>query len=498
MRFPFRSRLLLAATASLLAAACSSSSAAPPAPDAGPAAVVGGPPYGPHSWNVTVTPPNDAAAAAGRLACAYKAGALPAETQGESTPLWNQIPVDHILVVMMENRSFDHYMQKAPAAGIDVDVAPATFSNPDPAGTAVPIFHQPQYCFPDTAHDWDSVHEEIDSGKMDGFVKANNDTNPADIPPHGTAAMILGNRAVGYYDQTDIPYAYWVAQNFAIGDRYFASVPGPTYPNRSYLYAATSFGNTANSVYSTTGDILFDRLEDREVSWKVYTVSTPGFAFIIGKYLMYDGSNGGVSHVVPISEYYADAAAGTLPQVAFIDPDLANESYMMGPNDPSGGDEHPPGDMQIGEQWAAKVVSALATSPNWSSSALFFTYDEHGGLFDHVPPPPACVPDDIKTQTTAAYPTATFNEYGVRVPFMVISPFAKKGYVGHDVYDHTSIVRFIEARFAIPALTNRDANALVPWDMFDFANPPNATPPTVPIPAIDETQVAACVKIFTP
>ena len=148
--------------------------------------------------------------------------------------------------------------------------------------------------------------------------------------------------------------------------------------------------------------------------------------------------------------------------------------------------------------FVAKVVDALTKSPNWSSSALFVTYDEHGGLFDHVPPPNACPPGDFTPVLQAGDPPGLFDRYGVRVPMMLVSPFAKKHFVAHDVYDHTSIVRFIEARFILPAITDRDANAEVPWEMFDFAGAPHATPPAVTLPDIQQAKIDACKPVWVP
>jgi phospholipase C len=180
-----------------------------------------------------------------------------------------------------------------------------------------------------------------------------------------------------------------------------------------------------------------------------------------------------------------------------VDPRLAAEGYDQN-------DEHPPAIAMIGQALVASVVDALTRSPNWSRSALFLTYDEHGGLYDHVVPPKACVPDDIAPELdpndpNASFdPKAAFDTLGIRVPMMLVSPYAKKHFVGHEVYDHTSITRFVEARFVLPALSNRDANAEAPWEMFDFDNAPHATPPAIPLPAVDTAKESACAKIFVP
>ena len=144
------------------------------------------------------------------------------------------------------------------------------------------------------------------------------------------------------------------------------------------------------------------------------------------------------------------------------------------------------------------VVHALFKSPQWSKSALFITYDEHGGLYDHVAPPSACAPDavlPILEKSDSAFP-GKFDRLGFRVPLLVVSPFAKRAYVSHVVYDHSSITRFIETKFKLPALSGRDANADPLMDVFDFQNPPFVTPPDIPEPAVDAAELAYCEATF--
>jgi len=439
---------------------------------------------GPEEWNRDVTAPTDAEAETKRAACDYKAGSLPAETQGKSQPNGADIPIDHVLVMMMENRSFDHYFQKLPEYGQpDVEVAPKDFSNPGVDGTPVPIFHDTSYCFVDTNHEWEGSHVQVNGGKMDGFVVTSEGNH--EVPVHGSLEMLSGARAMGYYDETDLPFYYWLASEFSIADHYHSSLQGPTFPNRMFLYAASSFGNTFNSIGEAENTIV-DYLEQRKIDWKIYATGTPGLGVFLTTHLKYSGE-----HLKSIDDYFADAAAGTLPQFAFIDPNIGREG-------PGSDDEHPPAMAPIGQELVARVVQSLTKSPNWKRSALLLTYDEHGGLYDHVVPPKACPPDDLPIKYQEGDPEEAFDELGMRVPMMVISPYAKKHFVSHKVYDHTSIVRFIEARFVMPALSNRDANAEAPWEMFDFANPPHETPPEVTLPVVDAEKLKACEAIFEP
>ena len=400
--------------------------------------------------------------------CAFQAGALPADTLPAGVPRGDQIPIDHIVVLMQENRSFDSYFGELPAAGHrDVDGLPANASNPDAEGAAVPVFHQERYCTEDTSHSWVGSHVEYSDGKNDGFVIQND--------PEGA-------RAMGYYDQTDLPFYYGLAKTFAIGDRYFCSLLGPTYPNRFYLLAATSFGHTHNDMQQGgfTQRTIFDVLDEHAISWKIYYGDIPfTFLFRIKN----------LRNRVRLSRFFDDAAAGALPQVSFIDPAFSN---AFGPET----DEHPPSNIQVGQQFTAGIVQALMESPNWPTTTLFITYDEHGGFFDHVAPPPACVPDDIPPTLEAGDPDAQFDRYGFRVPFIAVSPYVKPGFVSHHVYDHTSILRFIETRFALPALTARDANADPLLDLFDFSSPALLNPSLLPEASVDATRQAQCTADF--
>ena len=268
---------------------------------------------------------------------------------------------------------------------------------------------------------------------MDGFTAQN-----------AIAADPTGSRAMGYYNAGDLPFSYRLANTFGVGDRYFASVPGPTYPNRFYEMAGTSFGHIRNDFPPDGGwtqPTIFGRLQEAGISWKVYYAQFPTASFFADVKAHMD-------QVQPISQYFADAAAGTLPQVAFVEPtyigDVATES-----------DEHPPANFQVGQQFAANVVHALMTSRDWSSSAFILTYDEHGGYYDHVAPPAAPVPDGVPPILGPADVPAAFDHYGVRVPFVVASPFSKQHFVSHRVSDHTSILALIERRFGLPPLTRR-------------------------------------------
>jgi phospholipase C len=266
--------------------------------------------------------------------------------------------------------------------------------------------------------------------------------------------------ALGYYDQHDLPFYYWLASTFAVADHYFSSVRSGTYPNRDYLLLGTSdkVRSTGTTVWPDPSlPIIFDELDTAGVSWGVYAdagdepfegcLDDPNHAWK------------GQRDFKTTDALLAQLAAGTVPSVVFVD---AREGTA---------DEHPPADVQIGEAWTHRLYAAVAASPVWSSTALLFTYDESGGFFDHVPPPDdACLARPVDQD---------FHELGTRVPLIAVSPWARRHFVSHTRKEHTSITRFIEAVFGLPAMTARDANSDALLDLFDFgcAPAPIAEPP---------------------
>ncbi|MEW6270701.1 MAG: alkaline phosphatase family protein [Thermodesulfobacteriota bacterium] len=399
--------------------------------------------------------------------CTYGPGALPTETHPGGLH-GAQIPIDTILVLMQENRSFDHYLSRLEGK---VDRPPRDASNPDPlGGPPIRRFHQTRLCeTADLSHSWNGSHRQWNEGAMDGFTASN--VHPTD--PSGA-------RTMGYYTRRELPYYYRLYRTFATSDRHFCSMLGPTYPNRFYLLSGTSFGQIGNVIPNLGGPeytqpSIFEQLDQAGITWRLY-FSDVAFGILYG-YVRATGAD----NLKPLADYFADAAAGTLPQVSFIDP-----AFFAGEERT---DEHPPANVQKGQQFVASVVGALTSSPQWTRSALFITYDEHGGYWDHVPPPPACPPDGIGPIGGSPW---AFDRYGFRVPFLVVSPYARRSYVSHTVTDQTSVLRFIQTRYDLPALTARDANADPLLEMFDFEKPPFMKPPRLPEAKIDPVRAAEC------
>ena len=188
-----------------------------------------------------------------------------------------------------------------------------------------------------------------------------------------------------------------------------------------------------------------------------------------------------------LEAFYDDLENGTLPEVAWVDPSWATGGTQST-------DEHPPANPQIGQAWLRDVVMRLMASPQWAETALIVTYDEHGGFFDHVAPPEACPPGDFDPEGGGG--GFDYDHLGFRVPLVIVSPYARAGYVSDRVTDHSSILRLLEARYQLPALTGRDANAWPLLDMFDFASPPFVAPPELAESPVDGARNADCLAEF--
>jgi len=403
---------------------------------------------------------DDGAFADMRGHCAFAAGALATDTFGTSRTQAVP-PIDTFVFVVHENRSFDHYLSQLPKLGVtDVDVAADDAVLPAPNNATVTRFHQTSLCAADAGHSWNAMHKDYNHGANDGFALTN-----------ATASDPTGSHAVGYYDAKDLPFYYAAASTFAISDRYFAPTLTSTGPNRLYLYAATSNGSITNngSAGIPVGKTIFGLMQAGGVTWKVYSTSTYSFEGSIFSSLPTSYPDKFKS----MADFAADAAAGRLPNVVFLYP---------------GSDEHPPADVQSGEHDSAGIYGTVSSSPQWAHAAIFYTYDEGGGFYDHVPPPAACAPDAVAPALASTDVTGDFARYGFRVPLIVASPYAKPHYVSHVINDHTSLLRLLELRFALPALTARDANANALLDLFDFSQPSFATPPQMPAAAVDQNR----------
>ncbi len=375
-------------------------------------------------------------------------------------PSPRNMPIDTFVVLMMENRSFDHYFGWHP----DADAKNAGLSYPDPAGTPVPTHHLPpdfQGCdHPDPAHGWDSGRHQLNHGRMDGFVQG-------DVAGTGSDEF-----AAGYYLKDDIGFLPLAADAFTLYDRWFCSILASTYPNRHYQVSAQNGGQKGNMFPFEGGpepvgfqwETIFDRALARGVSVGYYVSDLP-FPLLYGA-----RAN---RWIRPVSQFYSDAAAGNLPQITFVDPPFRDGGGGNGVS----ADEHPHGDIRLGQAFMSDVAHAFIEGPQYARGTMFINYDEWGGFFDHVVPPR--VPDQ---RSSARNLQENWGQAGFRVPAVALSPFTRNLGIQHMTCTHESILKLISYRFRLGYLNVRHRYASNVGRSFDFARP-DPTPPTLPDPA---------------
>ena len=382
--------------------------------------------------------------AAERAACTFGPGAHAAATLGIGPSIAAALPIRHVIIIMKENRSFDHLLGKLHDEGQPgVEAVPAGYSNPDATGAAVFPFHATTTCIAsDPGHQSGSVAACIDHDQMDGFVRNAASTTGTD-----------GRYVMSYYDGTDLPFYYFLASTFAIDDRHFAPMASGTFGNRDFLLFGTNAGVVDTGIVFPPPNTpsLLQLLMNAGYTWGVYTDGSP-----FSGALDWAAGDPGVH---TLQELYDALDHGTLPNVVFVD----------GLDDRE--DDHPIADLQRGEAWLETIYGHAVASPEWPRLAIVWTYDEAGGFADHVPPEPSACP------ATSGSP---FTELGPRVPLVVISPWAKRNYASHVVHDHTAITRFVETLFDLPALSARDANSDALFDLFDFSCGRTLTVPPAP------------------
>jgi phospholipase C len=363
---------------------------------------------------------------------------------------------EHVVVVMMENRSFDHFFGWL--SGANGEQAGLIYSDsaggPHPAHALPPDY---QGCgFLDPGHSYSDGRVQYHGGACDGFLFDGSDSDPANGKPNQANDIF----AIGYYGQTDLPFLGAAGPAFTVLDKYFCGIMAETYPNRFYMHAAQTDRLMNNSTTSTLPTI-WDRLQSKGLSGRYYFSDLPFLALWGTRY---------ANISKPFSQFLADAAAGTLPNVAFIDPRFEDEGSGTSQ------DDHPHADIRNGEVFLNQIYDAVRNSPNWSKTVFIINFDEWGGFFDHVPPPLSPIP------TASAAAGDTDGRLGFRVPCVVISPYARRNFVAHGQYDHTSILKMIEWRFGLPPLTIRDQTANNLAEVLNFAAP-DPTAPAFSVPS---------------
>jgi len=351
--------------------------------------------------------------------------------------------IDHVVVLMMENRSFDHILGWLPRA----DGRQAGLTYTDAAGVShstYPLAPDYQGCgHPDPDHSYTGGRVEYDGGACDGWLRAGSNDE----------------FAIGYYVKNDVSFFSRAATGWTACDRYFPAIMAPTFPNRMYQHAAQT-DRLQNSFELSTLPTIWDRLAAAGLTGRYYFSDAPFLGLWGPKYFP-------ISR--PYQSFLTDCAAGTLPHVSFVDPQFVQE--LTGTTN----DDHPHADIRNGQARMNQVYDAVTKSPAWSRTLLVINYDEWGGFFEHVPPPAAAIPP----ATQAAGDTDGLR--GFRVPCLLVSPYAPRGVVSHTLFDHTSVLRFIEWRWGLAPLTVRDATARNLAEALDFEEP-NRSAPTYAVP----------------
>jgi phospholipase C len=470
-------------------------------------------------------------------------GPLPRPGQPAGTDLLPQIR--YVVVLMMENHSYDNYLGMLQGRGEGFPLrwgGQPKVSNHGADGKAVRAFHlsstEQRRGMP--SQSWHASHLQWNDGRCDGFVtsaqevqsqaRAGTAGDDADTDPDAAAV------GMGYWCERDLPFYYGLARTFPLADHWFSSCLGPTFPNRRFLIAGTAHGLIDDSPYDLLdyppAGTIFDMLTDHGISWANYHPvsgeqprwrryarhkrkmarrrmmslrrSRSSVTEDVQKDMQFTadlfplGIGRCMQHVRSLDEFFADAEGGTLPAFSIVDPDFEANS------------EENPQDIRKGESFAAAVINAVLHGAGWEHTLLIWVYDEHGGYYDHVPPPPAVAPDDVQGRSAIGTGTPLerllrpifprlvrskenldqgpprYDRYGFRVPAVIVSPYARPNYVCSKVLDHTSVLRLVEEKWNLPALTARDAAANTPLDALDFTSDPAfLKPPLLPEPSFE-------------
>jgi phospholipase C len=460
---------------------------------------------------------------------ASTAGDRPRPDRPTGTDLLPQI--QHIVVLMMENHSYDNYFGLLAGRGEGLPLGP----DGDPVAVnylangrafrahALTSTFQTEG---NPTQTWHASHLQYGDGGCGGFASSVAATVPGGDP----------GVPMGYWTERDLPFYYGLARTFPLADHWFSSCLGPTYPNRRFLISGTAHGLIDDLAWDVVdypeAGTIFDALTDHGISWVNYHNVRPVLVLLrrllggrvltavrrlaqVGRWLprVFNRAVGNKSftadvyplglarcllHLRTVKQFFADADAGTLPGVSIVDPDFGAFS------------EENPQDIAKGESFAAEVINRVMHGPAWPHTLLIWLYDEHGGYYDHVPPPAAVAPDGVPArnyqlnlpswlrrllrpvfgkafadlENIDAGPS-DYTRYGFRVPAVIVSPYARPGYVCTTTLDHTSILKLIEQKWNLAPLTRRDATAASPLDALDLdSEPAFATPPPLPAPRL--------------
>jgi phospholipase C len=426
--------------------------------------------------------------------------------------------IKHIVVLMMENHSYDNYLGMLAGRGEGLPLAPdgsPRAANTLPNGQLVPAHHFPLtvQAKENPTQSWRASHIQYGNGTNDGFALSTTECVPGADP----------SVPMGYWTEADLPFYYGLARTFPLCDRWFCSCLGPTFPNRRFLIAGTAHGLIDDLPWDIVdypeAGTIFDTLSSNDISWTNYhnvrrtslifrrLLGTHGLIALrrlasVGRWLppvvtAVRGNKSFTADVYPLGlarcvrhlrstqRFFRDATAGNLPAVSIVDPDFGAYS------------EENPQDISLGESFSAAVINAVMDGPGWDSTLLIWMYDEHGGYYDHVPPPEAVPPDDVLAHNwqlslpgwlkaalrpllgkmladleNADEGPKTYDRLGFRVPAVIVSPYARPDFTLSEVFDHTSVLKLIEEKWNLPPLTRRDEAAISPLGALDLQAPP--------------------------
>lgn len=428
--------------------------------------------------------------------------------------------IEHVFVLMFENRSFDHMFGFSGISGVDIEGAPTTIdgvtpgaaTNVDPQSNAT-IAASPGADYALKGVDQDPGHEFVNTLMSLCGQGAVYDPVPGGYPPIDNSGFISNylldpadatisdrsttpDRIMRCFDtEKQLPVLYQLATEYAICDQWFSSLPGPTWPNRFFLLAASSGGldgspspldvvtSTTVEGYRFSNGTIFDLLDDKCIDWEIYEGDDFPVSFAISgmtlNWLQGRFRSFGLLAADLLDPDFA-------PKFVFIEPKYGAHGFdVTGPGDFSCGNSmHPLDDVTRGEQLLKDTYEAIRNSPHWETSLLIVCFDEHGGFYDHVAPPAGVAPGDSITESYVQN-HFQFDQLGVRVPALVISPLVKRGVIDHTLYDHTSMLATVEKLFGLPSLTNRDKEANDFLHLLGLETPRADTPATLKPPAVN-------------
>ncbi len=410
--------------------------------------------------------------------------------------------IDHVFVVMLENRSFDHMLGFSQIQGTDpsgkltkIEGLTGKESNISLSGDLVNVSSPADFVLNyGPGHEFNDVKEQL-CGK--GHTYSSPAPSPGQIDPNINNSGYVSNYSV--YDRKNpgnimkcylpeqLPILTTLAKEFAVCDRWFSSMPGPTWPNRFFIHAASSGGLDDSPSFSREfksilydgfkfdNGTIYDRLDSEDHDWMIYCDDEfPQVLSIAGMRSHF------TKHFTPFNLFKQDVSNPLFSKsYVFIEPDY----HAFTGNFRGGNSQHPMDDITRGEKMLKEIYETIRQSPHWESSLLIITYDEHGGFYDHVVPPATVHPGDSITDPSNNHNNFDFQQLGVRVPTIIVSPLIPKGTIDHTVYDHTSVLATVEKLFKLSSLTKRDEKAETLNHLLTLSAPRTDTPAVLPNPA---------------